>query len=398
MSKRKLTSSSSNSNKKSATVSLNEQLQEDGYRIIHIARLGNCLFEAIERQLHTNGLRARAVDYIRNHPNEFTNLIGDKDTLTAYLARMSRDRTWGGDGEAQALANELLINIHIYDNNGLNRIIVPRVGEATQDIRILYNNYHFYAIVPINFREPTSTSSSIVYIDQDDVKDTVLSSEEEHAITNAQEEQIERDRKKLQDSGYILKWVSPDGNCLFRSVAEQLKDFSQNDHETLRKKAVTYLKDHREDFLELHRQIDIEEAISDMSKLTNYGGYFEFQVLADYLEVDIQVHGENGYFVASRTKTITKADIINIEVFFHGNHFWAVLRPNFVPIDMPIDIDTIIRDTDLIDDTTATITDECTESDITTLDQFNYNQQNDQLTGISMIMMGVLMLLEGYSH
>ncbi len=321
MPKRKSTSSSSNSSKKSTPTSLNEQLQADGYRIIHVPRLGNCLFAAIETQFQgytIAALRARAVEYMREHPNEFATLAGDGDTFTAYLARMSRDRTWGGDAEAQALASSLLINIHIYDNNGPTRVMVPHNGIATRDIRILHDHYHFDAIVPTNFKSLNNYYNSSSVIDLEVPQENPLP--EKKYITSGFKE-LENDLKELEASGYKMRWVEGDGNCLFRSVAEQLKDFNQNDHGILRKKTATYLKDHREDFSGQHRHTDIEEAISYVSKLTNYAGNFEFQILADYLGVDIQVHEKYGYFIASRTKTITKTDTIDIHVYFFRASF-----------------------------------------------------------------------------
>lgn len=355
MSKRKFIpteDSSKNSDKKQK---LELKLKKDGFRIKKILHDGNCLFTAIERLTGLKRLRASAVDYMRDNPQLFANFIDDSDTLESYINRMSLDRSWAGDMEILALANFLDVNIYVYNIDGTYTIIGPSSGSASVDIRILYNNYHFDAIVPDDFRERVSNpSAGIVDLIDDEYEDEDEIEEYNNGVilSKQKQEEVDKNKKQLKEEEYESRSIKGDGNCLFRAIAEQIEGYTQEDHELLREIAVVYLRQNINDFLELQRHDSMEEAIEYMATPGAWGGIFELQVLADFLERDIRVHGVDPCYVISRTKTITKDNIIDFEVFFDGSHFSAVLRPGFIPvnIDSGESLDILNADTDLNND------------------------------------------------
>lgn len=334
MSKRKFVpaeDSPENSDKKQK---LDVELEEEGLRVIRVPSDGNCLFTAIERQTGSRCLRKSAVEYMRENPELFADYMDDRDALENYINRMSLDRSWAGDMEILALANWLDADIYVYNIDGTYRIIGPSSGSGSINIRILYNNYHFDAIVPNDFRERGANRFSDI-VDLVDDEDEIEENSNGMTLSEQKTKEVEENKNRLEKKeGYIFREIEPDGNCLFRAIAEQIEGYNQEDHELLRELAVEYLRQNANDFLGLQRHDSMEEAIEHMATLTNWGGIFELQVLADFLERDIQVHGLEPCFVISRTKTITKDNIIDFEVFFDGSHFSAVLRPGFIPVNI----------------------------------------------------------------
>ena len=74
-------------------------LAERNLRIVDVPGDGNCLFSAFAHQIYGNismqsEVRATAVEYIANNPDEFKSFVENSD-IDEYIACLSTDREWG---------------------------------------------------------------------------------------------------------------------------------------------------------------------------------------------------------------------------------------------------------------------------------------------------------------
>ena len=68
-----------------------------------------------------------------------------------------------------------------------------------------------------------------------------------------------------------MKQIGGDGNCLFRSIADQLEG-KQKNHEFYRKEAVKYIKDHPDDFASFVDDQDLAKYCKKLAKDGTWGG------------------------------------------------------------------------------------------------------------------------------
>ena len=86
--------------------------------------------------------------------------------------------------------------------------------------------------------------------------------------------------KELKTLGYYIREVDGDGNCLFRSVCEQLEG-NENDYQKYRDICIDYMKSHKEEFQPfIEDDQTIDEYIEEMSKDKEWGGNLEIYSLS----------------------------------------------------------------------------------------------------------------------
>ncbi|KAI3647726.1 hypothetical protein MP228_007947 [Amoeboaphelidium protococcarum] len=163
--------------------------------------------------------------------------------------------------------------------------------------------------------------------------------------------QIERQKidQLIQSDGLSILEVAPDGNCLFRSIQDQIGN--QYNHEELRRMAVEYIREHRDDFAPFVQDdngdlADFEQYCSDMADVNRakWGGEVEIRALAHALKRDFVIyqaefgilrvrHNENdtGYGGSNPTST---DDDNSIRISYHkheyglGEHYNSLRRVN----------------------------------------------------------------------
>jgi OTU-like cysteine protease. len=97
-------------------------------------------------------------------------------------------------------------------------------------------------------------------------------------------------QEKLKAKGIYMRDVDGDGNCLFRSIADQLEGDEEN-HAKYREMAVEYIKKNKEHFAPfISEDEDIEKYIQDMSEDGTWGGHFELVALSAVLGVKFCLH------------------------------------------------------------------------------------------------------------
>jgi len=76
-------------------------------------------------------------------------------------------------------------------------------------------------------------------------------------------------KKELKTLGYYIKEVEGDGNCLFRSVCEQLEG-NEDNHKKYREICIEYMKSHKEDFEPfIEDDQTFDDYVEEMSKDKN---------------------------------------------------------------------------------------------------------------------------------
>ncbi|KAL8447476.1 hypothetical protein Emed_004359 [Eimeria media] len=95
-------------------------LRAAGLVVRSIVADGNCLFRAAADQLYGDQgmhmkLREAAVSYIRSHPDDFQAFLDtEEESFDEYVKRLSREGTWGGQLELQAISLAHKVNLLIY--------------------------------------------------------------------------------------------------------------------------------------------------------------------------------------------------------------------------------------------------------------------------------------------
>lgn len=128
---------------------------------------GNCLFRSISHhinrlppeyhlpEMETNheNIRSVTIEHIRSNPDLYQELPEKNQSLDNYIARMSRLKTWGGQGEVVAFVRYMEergtpIQIHVWDVS--NTLIVPhKMGTHGPVIHIRRIPEHFDVLNPI---------------------------------------------------------------------------------------------------------------------------------------------------------------------------------------------------------------------------------------------------------
>lgn len=97
-------------------------------------------------------------------------------------------------------------------------------------------------------------------------------------------------KEELNNLGYFIREVDGDGNCLFRSVSDQLEDTEKN-HRYYREKTIEYMranKDEFQPFIEDDQTID--EYIDQMEKDKEWGGNLEIYAMSKILRVNFYIY------------------------------------------------------------------------------------------------------------
>lgn len=95
--------------------------------------------------------------------------------------------------------------------------------------------------------------------------------------------------KKLLPLGYFVREVTGDGNCLFRSIADQL-EIEGLDHIEVREKIVRHITENRESYEPfIEDDVPFDRYISAMAKNGTWGGNLELQACSMAYTVNIKI-------------------------------------------------------------------------------------------------------------
>ena len=138
-----------------------------------------------------------------------------------------------------------------------------------------YYNYYDYNYYNYNYKRGKRPYNNYYY------------KEVEVERTNERDEKFKEDLKNI---GYYIKEVEGDGNCLFRSVAEQIEE-NENNFQEYREKCVEYMKENKDTFAPfLDEGQPIDEYIEKISKSGEWGGNLEIYALSMALHVNFYIY------------------------------------------------------------------------------------------------------------
>eukprot|EP01102_Stenamoeba_stenopodia_P009749 TRINITY_DN2887_c0_g1_i1.p1 TRINITY_DN2887_c0_g1~~TRINITY_DN2887_c0_g1_i1.p1 ORF type:complete len:458 (+),score=135.73 TRINITY_DN2887_c0_g1_i1:165-1538(+) len=100
---------------------------------------------------------------------------------------------------------------------------------------------------------------------------------------------LQRFKEQLHATGFDLKEIPGDGNCLFRALGDQVEG-AQDKHEHYRARVVSFIKDNREQFEPFIIDMSFDAYCKQMSTLGTWGGNIELQAASLALQVNITVH------------------------------------------------------------------------------------------------------------
>lgn len=128
----------------------------------------------------------------------------------------------------------------------------------------------------------------------------------------------------LRKRGYYIRPIEADGNCFFRSVADQLGQ--PDDHALLREQCVDHLAAHREEFEPF---LDTEEEsfdsyIAGMRELKTWAGQLEIQALSRVLGVNVLIRRLNE---APTEHVLYDEDHRLIHISYHSGEHYNSVRP-----------------------------------------------------------------------
>ena len=137
---------------------------------------------------------------------------------------------------------------------------------------------------------------------------------------NRQKDEIDEEFiKDLEKIGYFIREVGGDGNCLFRSVSDQM-DNTENNHKMYREMCLTYMKNNPDEFSPFIEDDEtFDKYLERMSDDGEWGGNLEIYALSKTLNANfyIYIHKHPMYIVNNFEKPKK-----NILLTYHeGKHY-----------------------------------------------------------------------------
>jgi len=133
--------------------------------------------------------------------------------------------------------------------------------------------------------------------------------------------------EELAKKGYEIRKMAADGNCLFRSIADQVYG-DQEMHDVVRKLSCDYMEAEREHFSQFVTE-DINEYIKRKRVDKSYGNNIEIQAMSEIYNRPIEV-----YSAVSGDKPLNlfhnsyKTDAPPMRISYHnGNHYNSIFDP-----------------------------------------------------------------------
>lgn len=94
----------------------------------------------------------------------------------------------------------------------------------------------------------------------------------------------------LNEQGYTINFIKGDGNCLFRSLADQIEDNEEN-HFRYRERIMAYIETHKDHFgLFLEDDEPFDDYMKRLRTPAEWGGHQELYAASQCLNVNIIVH------------------------------------------------------------------------------------------------------------
>jgi OTU domain-containing protein 3 len=130
------------------------QLRPHGLFIRDVAGDGNCLFRSLADQLGLGAashaeVRERVVDFIVANRADFEPFVEDDVPFDGYVARMRKERAWGGQLELQAASLLFRVNVLIHQLD-MPRWDIVNFTDGARSIQLAYHDGdHYNSVRPV---------------------------------------------------------------------------------------------------------------------------------------------------------------------------------------------------------------------------------------------------------
>ena len=129
----------------------------------------------------------------------------------------------------------------------------------------------------------------------------------------------------LNDANLTIKYMDGDGNCLFRSVADQLTGNADGQHPDVRRKVMDYIEAHKDHFsLFIEDDEPFDDYVARMRETREWGGDKELFAASQLFAVNVVVHQAD----AARPRYVLRCDHArrDIHLSYHGDCHYNSVR------------------------------------------------------------------------
>jgi OTU domain-containing protein 3 len=132
----------------------------------------------------------------------------------------------------------------------------------------------------------------------------------------------------LLEEGYGIEYIEADGNCLFRSISDQLHH-NQNHHSEIRQQVMDFIEQNSEHFeLFIEDDESFVDYLSRMRGNGEWGGHQELYAASQVLNVNIHVHQLDApQFLLPASGRGKNPTIRDIHLSYHGEYHYNSLKP-----------------------------------------------------------------------
>jgi len=140
-------------------------------------------------------------------------------------------------------------------------------------------------------------------------------------------------KNQLAKLGLHIRIVQGDGNCLFRSIADQLYG-GELEHVALRAKTVEHMRENENDFkFFITDDVTYEDYLNEMGDLGEWGGNLELQALSIVCEVNFIIHRLKEPCYEIRNFDLSQP-LIHLS-YHNGDHYNSVRLKDDLQYDEP---------------------------------------------------------------
>jgi len=130
--------------------------------------------------------------------------------------------------------------------------------------------------------------------------------------------------RSLLEAGFFVRRMDSDGNCMFRSIADQLVGDNQK-HDQYRQEIINYIESHKDHFsFFIEDSENFEEYVQRMRQDGEWGDQPELCAAAQCLNVNIFVHQVDSPTYVIRSESATGARDIHLS--YHGGCHYNSVR------------------------------------------------------------------------
>lgn len=147
---------------------------------------------------------------------------------------------------------------------------------------------------------------------------------------NKQEEFQQFSEELKKKKGFIIKKMAEDGNCLFRSIADQVYGFSDM-HDQVRARCIEYMRAERDHYSQFVTE-DFDDYLERKSKNRCFGNNLEIQAIGELFNRPIEIYTfdemNGGLRVVNIFHQQYSTDNPPIRLSYHNrNHYNSVVDP-----------------------------------------------------------------------